>query len=120
MLPTGTMELVINLRDDNIRVYDRKDTDQYETHSRAVITGAHKDFFVIDTAQQNSIMGVHFRPGGAFPFLKPPADELHNMHVSLETPWGAPAGELRDRLLEADTPQVKFRILEQALLRPMR
>ena len=29
-------------------------------------------------------MGVHFKPGGAFPFLRPPAGALHNVRVSLE------------------------------------
>ncbi len=29
-------------------------------------------------------MGVHFRPGGAFPFLGLPADELADKHIDLE------------------------------------
>ncbi|MGH7451980.1 MAG: DUF6597 domain-containing transcriptional factor, partial [bacterium] len=74
------------------------------------------EFFVIDSARDESILGVHFKPGGAFPFLKLPAGELHNAHVSLETLWGAKADELRERLLEAKKPEAKFRILEQALL----
>jgi len=78
--------------------------------------GAHSEFFVIDTAQQHSVAGVHFKPGGAFPFLDPPASELHNTLVSLEDLWGRLARHLRERLLEAPTPQARFRILEQTLL----
>ncbi len=37
--------------------------------------------------------------------------------MPLESLWGAGAGDLRDRLLEAQTPAEKFRILEQFLTR---
>lgn len=115
-LPTGTVELVIDLCDETLRVYDRQDHDRFQSFRGALVCGTHSGFFVIDVARQATIMGVHFKPGGAFPFLGLPACELRDMHVSLETLWGTKAGELRERLLEAETPEVKFRILEQALL----
>jgi len=41
---------------------------------------------------------VHFRPGGAFPFLGLPAGELADAHLDLETLWGRrSAVELRER-----------------------
>jgi hypothetical protein len=43
-------------------------------------------------------MGVHFKPGGAFPFLGIPAGELADTHVDLETLWVRSAVELRERL----------------------
>jgi len=116
LLPDGSMELVINLDEDRTRIYDCHDTEQFQTLRGTLIVGAHSQFFVIDTDQQHAVMGVHFKPGGAFPFLGLPAGELRNMHVSLEDLWGAQAAELRDRMLEAPTPQAKFRILEQMLL----
>jgi AraC-like DNA-binding protein len=80
------------------------------------LCGPHSSFFVIDTAQQDSVIGVHFKPGGAFPFFKMPASELHNLHVSLEDLWGHEAGLLRQRLLESPTPERKFQVLEECLL----
>jgi AraC-like DNA-binding protein len=71
---------------------------------------------MIDSARDESILGVHFKPGGAFPFLKLPAGELHNTHVSLETLWGTKAAALRDQLLEAKTPEVRFHLLERFLM----
>ena len=68
------------------------------------------------TAEQSSIIGVHFKPGGAFPFLRVPANELRNMHVSMDELWGAAGVDLRNRLLEANTPEAKFRTLEKTLL----
>lgn len=116
VLPDGAMGLIINLRDDRLRVYDRQDTAQFQSFRGALLSGAHSEFVVIDTAQQASIMGAHFKPGGAFPFLKLPAAELHDTHVSLDTLWGAAADDLREQLLAARTPEARFRLLEQALL----
>ena len=116
LLPDGSMELVINLNEDLTRVYDPHDTVKFRTLRGPVMVGAHSEFFVIDTAEQHSVAGVHFKPGGAFPFFGPPASELHNTLVSLEDLWGRLAGQLRERLLEAATPQAKLRVLEQALL----
>lgn len=116
ILPTGTTELIINLRDDTLKVYDPCDTERFRSFGRSVICGAHSDFFVIDTACQAATMGVHFGPGGAFPFLTLPAGELRDTHVSLETLWGAAATDLRDLLLEAETLEKRFDILEQTLL----
>lgn len=115
LLPDGSMELVINLCEDEVRVYDRLDHRKFEKLRGAVIIGPHSEFFVIDTAEQRRVMGVHFKPGGAFPFLRLPADELHGLHVSLEDVWGRWADELRERLLEAQTVDQQFGILEASL-----
>lgn len=117
ILPTGTIELVVNLRDERMRVYDRDHIDRHQSFRGSVVCGAQSRYFVIDTAQQESVIGVHFKPGGAFPFLRVPASELRDQHVSLDTLWGAAAADLRERLLEAATPGAKFRLLAQALLR---
>ena len=61
-------------------------------------------------------MGVHFRPGGAYPFLGVPAGELSDVDVSLEAIWGVRAIELREQLLESETSEARFRVLEQTLL----
>jgi hypothetical protein len=116
LMPDGSIELVINLKEDEARIYDRQNLDKCERLPGALICGPHSNFFVIDTAQQDSVMGVHFKPGGAFPFFKMPTAELHNLHVSLEDLWGHEAGLLRQRLLEARTPEKKFQVLEGCLL----
>lgn len=113
-LPTGTVELVISLSEDKLRVFDRQNTDLI--FRDAMICGPHSEFFVIDSSRDESTLGVHFKPGGAFPFLKLPAGELHNTHVSLDMLWGAETAELHDRLLEAKNAGARFRILEQFLM----
>jgi AraC-like DNA-binding protein len=115
ILPSGTVELVINHRDDEVRIYNPSQPEHCKRFSGALVSGAYRGSFVIDSEQQASIMGVHFRPGGAFPFLGLPAGELLDAHVDLETLWGPSAVELRERLCAAATPEERFRLLEAAL-----
>ena len=116
LMPDGSVELVINLNENETRIYDRENLEKCERLPGTVLCGPHSSFFVIDTAEQDSVMGIHFKPGGAFPFFKLPADELQNQHVSLEDLWGAEAALLRERLLQAPTPEMKFQVLEECLV----
>jgi AraC-like DNA-binding protein len=110
------MQIVINLLEDRSSIYDRDDTDRCQTFRGALLSGAHSQYQVIGTAQQACVMGVYFRPGGAFPFLRRPAGELRDTNVSLDALWGRTAIDLRDQLLEAATHEARFKILEQFLL----
>jgi AraC-like DNA-binding protein len=114
ILPSGTVELVFNLVDDEIRIYEPVQLDRCKRYSGAVVSGPYRASFAIDPLQHASMMGVHFRPGRAFPFVGA-VDELTDAHVDLEAFWGRSAGELRDRLV-ATAPVRRFEILEEALL----
>src|SRR4051794_12065512 len=115
ILPSGTIEMVFNLCDDEIRIYDPAHDDRSTRYSGAVVSGAYSSFFVIDPLVHASIIGVHFRPGGAFPFLDVPAGELADTHVNLADLWGPLASQLRERLCAA-TPAQRFSVLQAALL----
>jgi AraC-like DNA-binding protein len=119
LLPTGAMQLLINFGQETVRVYDVQQANRFEEFSSAVVSGAYAEPFVIDTACQASVMGVCFKPGGAFPFFDIPANQLRNTHVSLEDLWHGQAYDVRDQLFQAKTPAAKFRILEHALLAHM-
>jgi AraC-like DNA-binding protein len=116
VLPSGEMQIVINLLEDRSCVYERDDTNRCQTFRGSLLSGAHSEYLVIGTALLGSVIGVHFRPGGAFPFLRMPAGELRDTTVSLDTLWGAAAVDLRDRLLEAPTHRARFEVLERVLL----
>lgn len=115
ILPSATIELVINLSDDEVRIYDPEYPDQYQRFPGSVVSGPYAGPFVIDPSQHDSMLGVHFKPGGAFPFLGGVVSELSDTHVALETLWGASAIELRERLCAAPTPEVRFRLMEETL-----
>src|SRR5919197_3172086 len=121
VVPSGTLELVVNLREDEFRIGESAGPEECRRFSGAMVSGAYRSFFVIDTRAHASIVGVHFRPGGALPFLGVPPGALGDAHVDLATLWGrAAAGELRERLCAAATLPERFRILERALLDRLR
>jgi hypothetical protein len=89
ILPSGTMELVINLHRDEMRIYDPKETKRFARFSGAIVSGTYARPFATDTDQHAAIIGVHFRAGGAFPLLGLDAHEL----AMLTSTWrffGAP------------------------------
>ncbi|HKH50884.1 MAG TPA: DUF6597 domain-containing transcriptional factor [Mycobacterium sp.] len=114
IVPSGTLELVVNLNEDALRIYDPR-AGVWRQHTGAVVSGAYRRFFVIDTRDHASIVGVHFKPGGAWAFLGVPPGELTDRHVDLEMLWGRSAIELRERLCTAATTADRFAVLEDAL-----
>jgi AraC-like DNA-binding protein len=114
--PSGTIDLGINLHENEFRIYDPAQPERCKRFSGAVVSGTRRGPFVIDPRELVSVMGVRFRPGGAFPFLGVPASELADAHIDLETLWGSSAVELRDRLGEAKTSTERFDLLEKALV----
>jgi AraC-like DNA-binding protein len=118
VLPSGTTELVINLGEDETRVYDDHDCRRLPG---ALVVGAHARPFVIDTAEQAAVIGAHFHAGGAVPFLGVDAGSLRDRHVPLECLWGVAAvRRLRQQLLESRAPESRLSLLERALVARLR
>jgi AraC-like DNA-binding protein len=120
ILPSGTLELVINLDQDEFRIYDTAESRPPKRFRGAMVSGAYRGPFVIDTKEHASVIGVHFAPGGAVPFLGAPPGYLADTHLELETLWPRQASQLRERLCEAQSPTKRFRLLEHALLARLR
>lgn len=116
IVPSGAFELVINLHEDEFRIYESSESERAQRFSGVMVSGAYRRFFVIDTREHASVMGVHFKPGGALPFLGHPPGLFSDSHVDLEMLWGARAREIRERLCSAPTLPLRFQILEAALL----
>src|SRR5262249_22669878 len=112
--PTGRLELAINLRQNELRMCDAERPENCSRLSGAIVSGASGRGFT--PAEDSFIIGVHFKPGGAFPFLGLPAGDLADSHVDLETLWGLPARRLRERLCEAGTSAERGGLLQEALL----
>ncbi len=119
-LPDGSFELIINLQEQPRKLFEREDSSRYREFRRAWLSGTHSGYIVIDALPASSMMGVHFKPGGASAFLDLPASELRDQVVELDLLWGCTAWDWRDRLLAAPSPAGKFRVLEQFLLDRLR
>lgn len=109
---------MINLSEDAVRIFHHARDASVETFDGSVFCGAQSSpYAILPTA--SVVIGVHFRAGGAFPFLRIPAEEFHNARIPLDIIYGAGARELRERLIAAASPPRKFAILEEFLLRRM-
>src|SRR5262245_13069 len=96
VLPTGAVDLIIRL--DSART------------SHSAMQGPRTRSMVIQTSSRFELLGVHFKLGGAFPFLQLPVGELHNTSVTLSDLWGeGNAQRLLSELQEA--PSAGYRSL---------
>lgn len=84
ILPSGTLELVVNLSEDEFRVYDTTAGEGFQRFSGAMVSGAYDSYFVIDTAAHASIIGVHFKveagPGGKQILIEDPDGNPIELH----------------------------------------
>ncbi len=115
ILPSGAMQLLVNLHEDELRSYHGPDQVLRRT-AGAALCGPYTGHFAIDTAEQRAIMGISFHPGGAAPFFAAAADGLREIDVEIDLLWGRDGAVLRERLLEQATPAARLRTLEAALL----
>ena len=115
IMASGRMGLLVNLKRDELSWYGGERFAARTALKGIALCGTHSGAFAID-AWQPHMLGVQFRPGGAFPFFGPPAREFQDVHISLEAIWGGDAERLHQRLVQAPTPEAKFEIFERALL----
>jgi AraC-like DNA-binding protein len=118
ILPTGAAQLIVNLKEDQTRLYDPEAPQQrYVATSGSVLCGVQSRFQIIDTSEQEYVAGVAFKPGGTIPFLRIPAHEASDADVALESLWGCSrTAALRERLLESDGIDAQLDIFEAVLL----
>ena len=103
LLPTATTELVFSLDANGL--------------ASSGVSGARSEPLELETPTPVSIIAVHFKPGGGFPFFGVPSPDLRNRGVTLDLLWGSLATSIRDRLWEETAADRRFKILEEALLR---
>jgi AraC-like DNA-binding protein len=115
LLPSGRLQLLINLHADELCDYSLDGRPANWTRG-AALQGARIEPILIDTAHQRDICGVSFAVGGQRPFFGMPASEVCGRVLNLSDVWGGYASLLRERLLEADDAEAQLDVLESALL----
>jgi AraC-like DNA-binding protein len=115
VLPNGSFELIINLEDRPRKLFDRNNLEKHTCFKRGWVAGVQTQYLLIDVLPRSTMIGAHFKPGGAAPFLGCPAGELGDRVVELDAIWGDNFWNWRQRLLEAPAPASKFAILEEFL-----
>jgi AraC-like DNA-binding protein len=116
ILPTGAAQLIVNLKEDRTRFYIPELGNRCETTSGTVLAGVQSRYSVIDTAEQEYVLGVAFKAGGTVPFVRIPTSETRDAEIPLDILWGRRrVTALREQLLEARDPDAKLEAMEAAL-----
>jgi AraC-like DNA-binding protein len=111
VLPQPAAQLIINLHEDETRVYVDDATRRCIRSSGSVLGGPMLRSEIIDTAEQRRVMGVIFRPGGAHRLTGVDADVLVGRDIDLADLFGHAAVLLREQLLESRGPRQRMRVL---------
>lgn len=115
ILPAPGATLIVNLHEDATRVYADAPGFPCLHMSGTVLDGPSTQSFVIDTTEQIAVMGVVFRPGGAYPYFRERIDRLCDRHTDIADLLGDGSARLRERLLEAASPQARLAIVQRWL-----
>jgi AraC-like DNA-binding protein len=114
-LPDGSMDLLIDLTETPKKLFHNEDGTSYTTYKKSWISGMKTEYILID-ASVSSMIGVHFRPGGAFPFFDFPVNELNNLTIEMDAIWNNEIHRVRDAILNTSLISHKFNILENYFL----
>ena len=117
VLPQPGAQLIINLHEDETRVYTDDAARRCIRSSACVLGGPTLRSEIIDTAEQIRVMGVVFRPGGAHALTGEDATTLIGRDVDLGDLFGRAAALLREQLLETPAPRGRLRLLTRWLVR---
>lgn len=115
VLPMPSLGLIINFGKP-FRVTQPDEGLSFNASAGSWWTGVWSTYHMVEWPQEVRFYGIHFKPGGVYPFLQIPLSELHNRVVPLEAAWGCFAAELEEQLHNAPDVEAGFAVLEQALL----
>ena len=114
ILPGPAASLWINLNRDEFRSLG--DAGQVVQVPGAMLAGPTSRAAVIEFEQGRAHISVTFALGAAGCFFAPPLDVTRDLQVPLGDVWGRPGTVLRERVLEAATPQDALEVVEGVLL----
>lgn len=117
ILPDGAIEMIFDLDPEPKSIFEDEAAAGFRTVKKAWISGERTRYIVIGAARNQSMVGVRFRPGGAYPFFRFPISELSESVTELDLIWGRLVDEIRDELREIESPDDRLLRLESLLLR---
>ena len=117
ILPSPDTALWVNLNRDEFRSFG--ESGQVNRVPGAMIAGPTSHSSVIEFEAGHAHISVAFTLGAARCFVAPPVDLMRDDLVPLEELWRGAGACLRERLLEALTPDDALSVMEEILLRQM-
>ncbi len=120
ILPDGAIELIIDLATRPKTIFSDETSTTFRTVRKGWISGERTRYIVIGAELNQSMVGIRFRPGGAYPFFRFPISELSESVTELDLIWGSLVDEIREELSQIKTPEARLVRLETFLLKQAR
>ena len=115
LLPDGSIDLLIDLTETPKKLYHNEEATSFTTFKKSWISGMKTRYILID-ATVSQMIGVHFKPGGCYPFVDFPMLELNDLTIDLDSVWGNDANSIREAILHEPSIDKRFSILENYFL----
>jgi len=113
IMPDGCVELIFNLADPFKRYHAN---DQIEIQPQTLLAGQMQRYAMIEPAGRVKLFGIRFHPGGAYPFLQFPLNELAEQIVNFENISSRPGRELAEKIQAARSLRERLKIIEATFL----
>lgn len=115
ILPSGTCQLVIALHDAPIAWAAAKPEASWQPWTGGIVHGPQSTYYRAGPKPAGAVVGAAFRPGAAGATLVVPAEELLDLHVTIDELWGKSGRALHERLTSTAGPRAALALLERAL-----
>jgi AraC-like DNA-binding protein len=114
VLPNGVIELIINLGEPH-NVLEREDYSQRTVYRNCWLAGIQNRHIVIESLYGTDLIGIRFKPGGAYAFLGMPLAEVTDQVIEFDLIDRALGEALRGRVLQAKDDAARIECIERAL-----
>ena len=113
VFPDGCLEWIFQLAD----LFQRSSlSGDWETQPRSFVVGQLTRFLLLQPTGRVEIMGVRFKPGGAYRFLPLPLDCLTDRNVATSDVWGRSGSYIEGAVLEVSDNVRRQKLVEKFLL----
>jgi len=113
ILPDGCTEIVFH-NGDPFNQHNSDGTTQRQPLT--LLVGQMRGHLLIQPTGVVRVLGVRFWPGGAYPFVSVPQNEIAGQVVPLDSIWGKPGCDLHSRIFDAAGPAEGVKQIERMLL----
>ncbi len=118
-VPDGGIELLLNLTENSQAVYDDTGTSELRSYRKSWVSGIRTSHINIAAGKDSTMFVVEFVPGLTFPLFPFPMHEIANSVVEADAIFGNSIADLRERILNSETLEMKFDVLEEWLSRKL-
>jgi AraC-like DNA-binding protein len=114
VLPNGVIELIINLGAPH-HTLEQDDYSRRTVFRDCWLAGIQNRHLVIESLYDTDLIGIRFKPGGAYAFLGRPLSEFTDQVIEFDLIDRAWCDELRGRVLEARDDAARIDCIERTL-----